>query len=69
MNFLINIIGLLIIDFSVITYLYLCNDPFLAFVIMFIGQFIGGLLFKYENKTTKGWFLVESRKEIKFESN
>ena len=54
MNFLINVIGLLIIDFSVITYLYLCNNPFLAFVVMFIGQFIGGLLFKYENKTTKG---------------
>lgn len=54
MKFLINVIGLLIIDFSVITYFYLYNRPFLAFVAMLIGQSIGGLLFKYENKTMKG---------------
>ena len=49
MEFIINTVGLIIIDFMAIMY---CNtldkNPLLAFILLLIGNVFGGLLYKYK---------------------
>ena len=49
-NVLINIIGLVIINFCCFLYVDLeANKPSIAFLILMFGNCIGGLLYRYDN--------------------
>lgn len=51
MEFMINTIGLVMIDVMVMLSCELFNkNPFLAFILLLIGNSIGGLLYKYRKE-------------------
>lgn len=49
LEFIINTVGLIIIDFMAIMYCStLDKNPLLAFILLLIGNVFGGLLYKYK---------------------